>query len=182
MNIVISSVEVQEDRFLVQYTVDGGDNRGHVFPADTLEWRAAEYGLDPQDRETLLEIVLYEPFLDSHSIDDPKHLFNAATIKEARDHHLGRIADLKAQHTISDPDGHLKKVTDNALMHPVALDLKRDLVTRARAARRVRKLGGTDGDRVNALQQRLARNDMPASRDPEEGLPPDSNAMLRRKR
>lgn len=36
----------------------------HVFPPDTLEWRAAEYGIDPTDLDTLLDIVLNEPFAE----------------------------------------------------------------------------------------------------------------------
>jgi len=37
----------------------------HVFPKDTLQNRAAEYGIDPADRETLMDIVLHEPYMVS---------------------------------------------------------------------------------------------------------------------
>ncbi|GAA5046633.1 hypothetical protein HNP84_009761 [Thermocatellispora tengchongensis] len=35
----------------------------HVFPHNTLEWRAAEYGIDHEDIGTLLDVILYEPFI-----------------------------------------------------------------------------------------------------------------------
>ncbi|MEV6154908.1 hypothetical protein AB0L53_31665 [Nonomuraea sp. NPDC052129] len=35
----------------------------HAFPHSTLEWRAAEYGIDPEDIDTLLEVILYEPWI-----------------------------------------------------------------------------------------------------------------------
>lgn len=41
---------------------DGGIT--HVFPKATLEWRAAEYGIDPQDTETLLDVILHEQLMD----------------------------------------------------------------------------------------------------------------------
>lgn len=47
---------------------DGGTHR-MVFPVQTLAWRAAEYGLDPDDTEALLDVVLHEPFAPSP--DDP---------------------------------------------------------------------------------------------------------------
>ncbi|MYS15161.1 hypothetical protein [Streptomyces sp. SID4982] len=47
---------------------DGSQHR-HIFPKETLEWRAAEYGIDPTDIEQLLDIVLHEPFAPHP--DDP---------------------------------------------------------------------------------------------------------------
>jgi hypothetical protein len=92
-----------------------------VFPKFTLEQRAAEYGFDPADVETLLDVVLHEQFVHSPGgeIEDaaaaqgmlspalvsngaarrgqmvPTDLFNAPTIKHARDAHLVRVAHAK---------------------------------------------------------------------------------------
>lgn len=37
----------------------------HVFPKTTMQSRAAEYGIDPNDTDTLLDIVLHEPYMVS---------------------------------------------------------------------------------------------------------------------
>ncbi|HEY9659112.1 MAG TPA: hypothetical protein V6C65_11715, partial [Allocoleopsis sp.] len=38
----------------------------HIFARDTIEWRAAEYDIDPEtDFDTLINIVLFEPFVDN---------------------------------------------------------------------------------------------------------------------
>jgi hypothetical protein len=94
-----------------------GSKHVYVFPKFTLEQRAAEYGFDPADIETLLDIVLHEQFVHSPGgeIEDPAaaqgmlspalvssgmarkgqlvptDLFNAPTIKDARDAHLARV-------------------------------------------------------------------------------------------
>jgi hypothetical protein len=41
---------------------DGGIT--HVFPKAAFEWRAAEYGIDPQDTATLLDVILHEQLMD----------------------------------------------------------------------------------------------------------------------
>lgn len=40
-----------------------GSNHVHVFPPETLAWRAIEYGIDPADTDTLLELILHEPHM-----------------------------------------------------------------------------------------------------------------------
>lgn len=66
----------------------------HLFPHESLEWRAAEYDLDPSDAEVLLDIVLAEPFIpvDQGGLSI---LHTAATIAEARTVHLARCAQAK---------------------------------------------------------------------------------------
>lgn len=41
----------------------------HIIPHSTWEWRCAEYGIDPDDLDTLLDVVLHEPWVPSP--DDP---------------------------------------------------------------------------------------------------------------
>ncbi|MGW3821793.1 hypothetical protein ACWEAF_05660 [Streptomyces sp. NPDC005071] len=98
---------------------DGTEHR-HVFPQDTLAWRAAEYGIDPADTDQLLDIVLHEPWaphpedtitadkdpvlaagLMSPALESrgtvqagdpvPTTLYTADTTEQAREAHLMRI-------------------------------------------------------------------------------------------
>lgn len=63
-----------------------------AFPEDTLEWRVAEYDLDPNDKDTLIDILLYEHHLDDGiDPDHPSSLAHAVTVSEAREFHLSRI-------------------------------------------------------------------------------------------
>ncbi|MER7814553.1 hypothetical protein [Streptomyces sp. NPDC096153] len=106
----------------------------HIFPTTTLEWRSAEYGIDPEDTETLLDVILHEPFLPD--LDDPAaaaedpavkagmtaagpaarglagrgavvpvRLHNAATIDDARTAHLMRIQAVKDKIHVKAPSG-----------------------------------------------------------------------------
>ncbi|MER7363270.1 hypothetical protein [Nonomuraea wenchangensis] len=44
-----------------------GENGIHVFPNATLEWRSAEHAIDPDDVDTLLDVVLHEGGLPDRS-------------------------------------------------------------------------------------------------------------------
>lgn len=110
---------------------DDGNLHRHIFPKATLAYRAAEYGIDPADTDTLVDIVLHEPFAPSPddpytAADDPAPaagllspataargtaavgdlvpttLANAKTIEKAREAHLLRIQYAKT---------HVAKVT-----------------------------------------------------------------------
>lgn len=114
----------------VQMTDAEGRGHVHVFPQETLTWRAAEYGIDPADTDTLLDIILHEPFLPDLSTPEaaaadpaahagltaailgtkgataePVQLHNAPTTKAARDAHLLRINDVKQTHHVQVPAG-----------------------------------------------------------------------------
>jgi len=81
-------------------TVDVTDDEGktvrtaYIFPKDTMEWRVAEYGIDPADTQTLLDIILFEPHVQ---IDPDWHLYSAPTVDDARDHLLDRVQERKAE-------------------------------------------------------------------------------------
>lgn len=122
----ITSVTEDAEKALwhVLYEDASGDVRGHVFPMNTLAWRAAEYGIDPADIDQLLDIVLHEPFAphpdDPLTRDDdpvraagitspapaargkvragdpvPTTLYTAETTEKAREAHLMRIEHAK---------------------------------------------------------------------------------------
>lgn len=85
----VSTVKAGEsDCFRVTFLRDDGLLHGYLFPAETLTWRAAELGLDPQgDLDQLLDIVLHEPFV----VNEPAR---------PQQPHLARIAEVKSRITI----------------------------------------------------------------------------------
>lgn len=64
----------------------------HFFPHDIFEWRVAEYDFPADDMDTLLDVVLYEPYLADDYDMVP---VNAPSIKAARIHHHNRIKAIK---------------------------------------------------------------------------------------
>lgn len=93
-----------------------GAHTDHAFPHSALEWRVAEYGFDPDDVATILDVILYEPYIPDP--DDPFAWQHDATRKvlektsglpqcwtpgvsdqERREAHLARIAAVK-QHRV----------------------------------------------------------------------------------
>jgi hypothetical protein len=121
---------------------DGSTEEGsHVFPKDALEWRAAEYGIDPADRDTLLDIILTEPHLSEEDRAVGPDLANADTVDEARAAHITRCAKVKLQYRMSTRLPALDRVRDESPMNPEALEIKRNVVHEGREVqRRVRKL------------------------------------------
>jgi hypothetical protein len=108
----------------VRFARPDGTFREHFFPKMTLDARAAEYGIDPDDVDTLLDIVLAEPFIpdptkpanyaaDVAARDGltvaavrgrdeaktgqavPVWLFNAESTAQAREAHLARVAEVR---------------------------------------------------------------------------------------
>lgn len=96
--------------WVVHYADQDNAGGSYVFPKDSLEWRAAEYGLT--DVDEILDIVLHEFHLpDALDRDDaalragmvtsaslnaePITLFNAASTADALAAHRVRIADAK---------------------------------------------------------------------------------------
>lgn len=85
--------------WLVSLTRPDGNIANHLMPTVTLEWRAAEYGVDPTDVDTLLDIILHEPHMPT--VDDPQHgphyaddgpdLWTADNTATAREAHVARI-------------------------------------------------------------------------------------------
>lgn len=102
MNITVFNVDVipgeEQAELVFTLRVDGADAlSAHVVPIETLENTAAEYDLDPGDVDTILDVVLYGPYLpaDKVAADHPKFLFNADTVAQARQHLLATVAEAK---------------------------------------------------------------------------------------
>lgn len=97
--------EVSAPCWLIMMQKPDGTNHGYLFPQDTFEWRAAEYGTN--DFEVLLDIVLHEPFLPpttarrametGRDVDTTKPLYLSESTQEARYNHLARVERAKAE-------------------------------------------------------------------------------------
>ncbi|MCX5253639.1 hypothetical protein OOK27_05550 [Streptomyces canus] len=125
----------------------GGILWQHSFPADVLEWRAAEYGLtDPAE---IVDGILHEPYQDTGDIVLPPSVrVKAAAVKAAKkaDPHgptlqeatsttaaraaqRSKVAAIKTERVrITDPDGLLLFVHQNHGMDPDRVRTKRELV------------------------------------------------------
>lgn len=105
-------------RWLVHHIGEDGHGHGYVFPAETVDWRAAEYGLT--DIDEILDVIIHEPFLDETLTRDdaalraglvtstlrtaePITLFNAASTTDACAAHRLRIADVKQTRALIQP-------------------------------------------------------------------------------
>lgn len=126
MDFTVDSVETYWpspyiECWAVNMTRPDGGSHTYVFPKFSLAQRAAEYGFDPGDIETILDVVLHEQFIHTpwNPADDPAaqqgmvtpavesssagrkgdmvpvDLFNAPTIALARDAHLARVTHAK---------------------------------------------------------------------------------------
>jgi hypothetical protein len=126
-----------------------------VMPEDTLEWRAAEYDIDPNDLDTLMDVVLAEQFLEVPPGETTPPLFTADTIEEARKIHLARCAQAKLRHRISTrAKGHpIAELKPKMLMDPEALHLKRRIVRQRRS--QFKNLGTGPEKRLSQLRAML---------------------------
>lgn len=158
---------------LYDLTRDDGTvtGHGHSIPKDTLEWRAAEYGLDPETEfETILDVVLAEPYI---AIDEQvgsvvgEELYDAPDIATARARHLARCARAKLTHRIStrkaigkttngsiDVANPLDLIRNTAVIDPLVVKIKKEHVRQGREEHAKRARPETPNDRA----QRIAAN------------------------
>lgn len=142
----------------------------HVFPLDAMEWRAAEYGIDPADRDTLLDIILTEAHLSDEERAEGPSLADADTVDEARAAHIARCAKVKLRYRMSTRGAQLDQVRKKSPMNPEAVEVKRSIVAQGREVqRRTRKLAvlrniDPDADRVRQLRAMKAAGDIPHTR------------------
>lgn len=100
-----------EPVWFIDFSHPDGTLHGYGFPQSTLMQRAAEYGIDPSNVDTLLDVVLHEPYM-SLQHTDPSFLWNTDQAT-ARTAHLERVAALKQRLTIADPQGLLQQIRDH---------------------------------------------------------------------
>jgi len=131
--------------WLVGVRAPDGTRIAHVFPTDALHWRAAEYGIDPADSRTLLDIVLHERLMADrdHDHEDPSFVFST-DVDTARRAHLGRVASVKERDLVTDPGGLLAPIHDHhrATLDPEAHATRLALADKARARNRKARSDG----------------------------------------
>ncbi len=172
VDIRLLSVERKGEMIEVQRELlfaDGSTMNGkHVFPQDTLEWRAAEYEIDPADTDTLLDMVLWEPLLDED--DEPDlDVHSAPTIRAARERHLERIAKRKGKapklrRLGADPVR--EAVKGMCVMNPEAVDIKKGIRDQTR-------------EKVQAARERQAKAGLRALMTPPDDAEAKRLAKLR---
>jgi hypothetical protein len=81
----------------------------HMVHHEAISHRIAEYGFDPNDIDTILNVILYEKHMDHLHEGHPKFLLNTDT-DTAREHHLSQMEELKKKIVYTDPDNHLEKI------------------------------------------------------------------------
>lgn len=172
MNVELIGVEEHDGESLLA-TVDVTDDEGkavrlaYIFPKDTMEWRAAEYDIDPSETEVLLDIILFEPHI---KVPPERQLYVAESHDDARSYLLGAIAQKKAESAreraqMRLPEGKGKSPEENArarvleLSHldPEVIVAKREMVQvlrgrliqarRARAAQSFRQAANPQNSR-----------------------------------
>lgn len=111
---VIESVEEHEGgtAWRIRMLKPDGTYHAHILPKNTLEWRAAEYGID--DVTELLDIALHERYapptdaqaarIEGRTRDTGPTLFEADSTAAARAAHRARIARAKGERiTVRNP-------------------------------------------------------------------------------
>lgn len=86
------------------------DGSSHTFSFPHIAWaaRAAEYGIDPGDIDTLLDVCLHEGF-EGINHTHPDFVYNNPE-DHARSALLSRIADTKRRHLVTDPNNLLQAI------------------------------------------------------------------------
>lgn len=108
-----------EPLWFIEHDIEGGPQWTYVFPHSRLQWRAAEYGLDPADINTLIDVSIYEFHMPDNVHSNPTHLWRTDQAS-ARVAHLARVESAKSRVIHLDPHNQLdviRKVWD--AQHPV---------------------------------------------------------------
>ena len=141
----------------------GGEQREHKIwlPLDTLEWRAAEYEIDPDDRDTLWDVVLAEIYMLPSDMEGEPQLHTHPDLGLVRKAHIARAARVKLRHRIATRTGHQvhDTIKNQSVMHPEALALKKAHVLQVRGSHfgnEARRLGALAARQANPEEHRLA--------------------------
>lgn len=154
-------------------TYDNGfvTEHGHSIPKETLEWRAAEYGFDPETEfETILDVVLAEPYIAAEEqvgAVTGEELHDAPDIATARALHVSRCARAKLKCRIStrksmngktlragEMDNPLDMIRRDAVIDPVVVAIKKEHVRHARREH-ARRVAESQVDRAERIAKEL---------------------------
>ena len=107
-------------------TPNGPERFDIQMPTDTLEWRAAEYGIDHTDVHQLWDITLAEFFMNEKDYEDQPQLYTHMDMEEIKKAHISRVAKVKwALRLATRTKGTVHEAAKAiAQIHPEAVDLK----------------------------------------------------------
>lgn len=97
-----------------------------VAPLDMMEWRAAEYNLNPNNIDQLIDIILCEQYIPQSHFESDKGLFKVGDIAEARAEYLRLIAEIKWHYRLTTrrKDSPVSYIRNRAIHNPSAIALK----------------------------------------------------------
>jgi len=113
-----------EPLWFIDHDIEGGSSWMYIFPHSRLQWRVAEYNLDPNDIDKLIEVAIYEFHMTDNVHSNPTHLWNTdeATARQA---HLGRVEAAKSRVVHLDPNNQLDVIRRAWNPHHPALAIQR---------------------------------------------------------
>jgi hypothetical protein len=170
VSIAVDDVALEEShgrwRIALTITADDGTSTRllHLLPLDAMEWRAAEYGIDPADTATLLDIVIAEPHLTREDWASGTTLHDAPDIDTARRDHLARCAVVKLRHRLSTRGmtSPLAKVRLGSLMDRDTIAVKAEFVATVRESKVAEdRRRASSTSRAEALRRRLFPRELP---------------------
>lgn len=99
-----------EPAWVVDIAREDGVAWCYAFPHSAFEHRAAEYGINPYDADTLTDVILQEFVMMDYGLgvdhNDPTFVYNTDE-GSARTAHLKRVSDSKSIVAHVDPEGKL---------------------------------------------------------------------------
>jgi hypothetical protein len=102
--------EIRTDLWVLHIQREDGAKGVHMMPKFILDLRAAEYGVDPTDVDTLISMVVHEPYMpvEEATAENPTpiaHLLQVDSTVAAREAHLARIKNCPVQFEIKGSKG-----------------------------------------------------------------------------
>lgn len=147
---LISAEEQGENIFSVlEVTDEGGTTQrvAHLMPKDAAEWRVAEYDLDLEDHDTVIDVLLFEGLVHANGdVAEEDRLHNAPSRAHAREALLGAVRARKATsetrraalpkakgRAVKDPEPDARQQMAGLFrIHPEVVEAKREFVEHTR--------------------------------------------------
>lgn len=125
--------------WIIEYQ-QGEEQHAVGFPTELLACRSAEYGIDPADADTLLQVAMHEHMFRVPR-EHPKHLYNTDE-ETGRQHQLELLEASRNNYEYHDPDGLLEQIKqEHLLKHNPADHKARQAVVAELRARSMRENG-----------------------------------------
>lgn len=131
---VLDLADVGEKLVLAVQPPQGLKRRQSVFKS-SFAYRAAEYGIDPTDSHTLLDLLLHEKFLNISSAH-PSFVYNTDETT-ARAYLLAQLGQVKQVNVIVDPTNLLSVIHSSYKVDMAAHDSHKVKVAALRVERRL---------------------------------------------